>query len=357
MKTKHHIYFADAKDMSALSSESIDLVVTSPPYPMIAMWDDLFTQCNPEIGSLLDRNMGMQAFEMMHRELDAVWTEVCRVLKKGGFACINIGDATRTVGGDFALYPNHARIISRMQALGMTFLPEILWRKQTNAPNKFMGAGMLPAGAYVTLEHEYILIFRKGGKREFTTAAEKKQRRQSAFFWEERNTWFSDVWMDIKGSGQDIPAPSDEFRNMRKRSGAFPFEIPFRLIHMYSLQGDTVLDPFLGCGTTLSAAIVSCRNSVGYELEKGFGPLISAACENLLPFARQRIDSRMENHREFLKKREAEKGKLKYMNVHFHLRVMTAQEQDLLFYEAVQIKKCGENKYEAAYRPYSDWPF
>lgn len=74
---------------------------------------------------------------------------------------------------NFQLYPNHARIINAFHALGVSNLPNILWRKQTNAPNKFMGSGMLPAGAYVTLEHEWILIFRKGGKRIFKSPENK----------------------------------------------------------------------------------------------------------------------------------------------------------------------------------------
>ena len=136
--------------------------------------------------------------------LTRVWREVHRVLADGGIACINIGDATRTLGDRFALYPNHARILVRLVELGFVPLPVILWRKQTNAPNKFMGSGMLPPGAYVTLEHEYILIVRKGGKRGFLSEEGKGLRRESAFFWEERNRWFSDVWSDLKGTVQGL---------------------------------------------------------------------------------------------------------------------------------------------------------
>ena len=85
---------------------------------------------------------------------------------------------------------------------------------------------MLPAGAYVTLEHEYVLIFRKGAKREFKTEAEKKKRRESALFWEERNIWYSDVWTDIKGTEQALPNAVS-----RQRSAAFPFNLAYRLIN------------------------------------------------------------------------------------------------------------------------------
>src|ERR1035438_3159780 len=146
---QHNIIIDRAQKMDSIATNSIELVVTSPPYPMIEMWDDIMTKQNPEIYEALNKNNGRLAFELMHQELDKVWSEVNRVLIPGGFACINIGDATRTIDKEFALYPNHSRIISSFLKLGLTNLPNILWRKQTNAPNKFMGAGMLPSGAYV----------------------------------------------------------------------------------------------------------------------------------------------------------------------------------------------------------------
>jgi len=222
-KTTHEIVIGAAQKMTDIKNNSIGLVVTSPPYPMIEMWDDIMAKQHTDIRNALDRQDGLDAFELMHKELDKVWKETARVLMSGGFACINIGDATRTIGKKFQLYPNHARIISAFHSLGMQSLPNILWRKQTNAPNKFMGSGMLPAGAYVTLEHEWILIFRKEGKRIFKTAEEKLKRKESALFWEERNIWFSDLWQ-LKGIKQKITKSET-----RKRSAAYPFEIPYRL--------------------------------------------------------------------------------------------------------------------------------
>lgn len=177
METKHKLLFTDARNLSSIDTETVDLVVTSPPYPMIQMWDKLFSELSSEARAALNRENGNDAFEAMHVELDKVWRELYRVLKPGSFACINIGDATRTIANKFQLYPNHARIISAFRHIGFDTLPVILWRKQTNAPNKFMGSGMLPSGAYVTLEHEYILIFRKGSKRNFGSTTEKKAER------------------------------------------------------------------------------------------------------------------------------------------------------------------------------------
>ena len=246
--------------MKAVDDNSIDLVVTSPPYPMIGMWDEQFGLQDSRITEALANGDGDTAFDLIHQCLDKVWDEVWRVTKEGGIVCINIGDATRSCSGEFKLYPNHARIQTYLTSLGFSALPGILWQKQTNTPNKFMGSGMVPPNAYITLEHEHILIFRKGNKRVFGSEKEKQARHESVYFWEERNRWFSDCW-DLKGVRQDITG------NSRSRSGAFPLEIAQRLILMFSIQGDTVLDPFGGTGTTSIAAILTQRNSVMYEVE------------------------------------------------------------------------------------------
>ncbi|MCF6248520.1 MAG: site-specific DNA-methyltransferase [Desulfobacula sp.] len=280
----------------------------------------------------------------MHQILDATWKESYRVLKPGGFACINIGDATRTVNGNFALYTNHARILKFTQEIGFCALPCILWRKQTNAPNKFMGSGMLPAGAYVTLEHEYILILRKGAKREFKKDTDKKNRRSSALFWEERNLWFSDIWFDIKGSPQAI-----NDKNTRKRSAAYPFELAYRLINMYSAKGDLVLDPYLGMGTTTSAAIASGRNSIGYEIDNMLQDANNRTKEAIIETSRQIIRQRLVNHIDFVLKRINVKGKLKYNNSHYEFPIITAQEKELLINEPLTITSVEQNVFTVNY--------
>lgn len=323
METDHRLIISDAREMAVLDDTSIDLIVTSPPYPMIKMWDDVFARLSPSADRALADDRGTAAFEAMHRVLDPVWQECFRVLRPGGFACINIGDATRTVNGSFALYPNHARIISAVQAAGFTVLPCILWRKQTNAPNKYMGSGMLPAGAYVTLEHEYILILRKGDKRVFKTNAQRRQ--ESAIFWEERNLWFSDIWTDLKGSRQLLGKNAP-----RQRSGAFPFDLASRLIHMYSLKGDTVLDPFAGTGTTLAAAMTSARHSVGLELDRGLVSETQARTETVVTQGQALARRRLARHLAFTTERIKTRGPFKYLNSHYGFPVMTRQETGLL---------------------------
>ena len=344
MKTAHRAIFDDARNMRSIRDESIDLVVTSPPYPMIQMWDDTFSRLNPAIGKAVDSGNGWLAFELMHDALAPVWRETLRMLKPGGIACINIGDAVRTVGGIFNLYPNHTRLLSYLNSIGFSPLPMILWRKQTNAPNKFMGSGMLPTAAYVTLEHECILIVRKGPNRKFERRADKKSRRESAYFWEERNAWFSDVWWDVKGTGQNL---SGELA--RNRSGAFPFEIPYRLISMYSVKGDTVVDPFLGTGTTMAAAAAAGRNSVGYELEPDIKTAVNARMQSAVETANRRIQERLSAHLSFVEQRRASGHVFKHTNRHYGFAVMTGQETDLLLNAVGQVQPTGENEFTVSY--------
>lgn len=317
--TEHKIYFEDATvGMKKLKDSSVDLIVTSPPYPMIGMWDEEFRE---QIGfTKVEANSGL-IYDCMHRILEGVWKESYRVLKNGGFCIINIGDATRTIDDRFRLWSNHSTIIEQCTAIGFTPLTSIIWSKPTNSPNKFMGSGMLPCGAYVTLEHEYILIFRKGGKREYKTDADKELRRKSAFFWEERNEWFSDIWK-INGTRQSLTG--DESRT---RSAAYPFEIPYRLISMYSQIGDTVLDPFTGLGTTNQAAIALGRNSIGYEIDKSFREPIMRLLEST--DGENIKKQRVKRHNQWVSDEISKERNFKYRNENYGFPVMTKQETEI----------------------------
>lgn len=351
IKTNHRFLFKNSNNMSEIADNSVDLVVTSPPYPMIEMWDDMFANLGDDIKEALSKNDGRKAFELMNRQLDQVWNEVYRILKEGGFACINIGDATRTINGHFMLYPNHSRILSHMLKTGFTPLPEILWRKQSNAPNKFMGSGMMPAGAYVTQEHEYILILRKGGKKAFDRPDEKKLRRESSFFWEERNLWFSDIWTDLKGTPQKTKG-----EKIRERSAAYPFELPYRLINMYSVKGDTIVDPFFGMGTTMLAAMATGRNSVGYEISPEFSDPIVSRTETLIELAGEQVEKRLENHAKFVKERIKSNKPFKHENRYYGFPVVTRQETDLLLEKPVGLDRVGSNEFEVTYAPHPAVP-
>ena len=354
MITEHSLYIGASQHMTFTEDNSIDLVVTSPPYPMIEMWDDVMSSQNHRISDNLEEKPE-EAFELMHQELDKVWKECFRVLKIGGFLCINIGDATRTIKGNFTLYNNHSRISKACVDLGFVGLPNIIWRKQTNAPNKFMGSGMLPCGAYVTLEHEWILIFRKGekrtyktGKRDFKKSDAKLSRMKSSFFWEERNVWFSDIW-DVKGTKQKMRKDSS-----RERSAAYPFEVPYRLINMFSQKDDMVLDPFLGTGTTMKAAMLLGRNSCGYEIDPKFEIIIREGIDELdIDMCNNLIKSRFDAHKEFIANRKSSGKEIKHFNETLNCEVMTSQEKELNYLESISEDK-NTGTYKVVYENHSD---
>jgi site-specific DNA-methyltransferase (cytosine-N4-specific) len=224
---------------------------------MVSIWDDFF------------REESAESYNQMHDYLNQTWKEVKRVLGSGGIACVNIGDATRTKEGVFHLYPNHSRVIESFEQLGLVTLPYLLWKKPTTKPRykgkgAFLGSGFLPPNAYVTLDMEYILIFRKGNLRSFQPKDPKRY--SSKFTKKERDEWFSQVWT-VTGARQT-------YGGLERRVAAFPEEIPRRLIRMFSIEGDLVLDPFLGSGTTLRAAMNLNRRCVGYEKLEEFSGII-----------------------------------------------------------------------------------
>ena len=344
MQTDHRVVVGDSRTLDGVADDAVDLVVTSPPYPMIEMWDDLFTDLNSEIGGTLDAGDGQEAFELMHEELNKVWEEVNRVLVEGGIACINIGDATRKVDGSFRVYQNHSRIIDAFEQLGFEPLPEILWRKPTNSAAKFMGSGMLPPNAYVTLEHEYILIFRNGQEqRSFEPGADRRY--ESTYFWEERNRWFSDVWEDVTGDRQTL-----DHGELRSRSAAYPFEIPYRLINMYSVYGDTVLDPFWGTGTTSLAAMTAGRNSIGCEIDEEFTQVFDERVTQVPALSRDVIQQRLDDHREFVEEKLESGDEFEYDAEHYEFPVTTKQERSIRFYAVESVEEVDDG-YRAAHEP------
>jgi DNA modification methylase len=345
METRHRVVVDDARTLSRIDDDAVELVVTSPPYPMIEMWDDLFADLDPAVADRLDAGDGRAAFDLMHEQLDAVWAEVERVLVDGGIACVNVGDATRTLDDRFRVYGNHARVADAFEDLGFDPLPDLLWRKPTNSAAKFMGSGMLPPNAYVTLEHEYVLVFRNGGGcREFPPGDERRYR--SAYFWEERNRWFSDVWEDVGGEGQVLDAGTDgEESDLRRRSGAYPFEIPHRLINMYSVQGDTVLDPFWGTGTTSIAAMAAARDSVGYEIQPAFTRVFEDRLDDVPDLSRSVARRRLDAHRAFV---EGDEGTFDYEADHYDFPVRTRQERAIRLYAVDRVERTADDP--AAYR-------
>jgi site-specific DNA-methyltransferase (adenine-specific) len=340
MRTDHVLRIGDS---ATEETETVDLVVTSPPYPMIEMWDEQFAAQSPAVAAALDDGRGDEAFEAMHALLDRVWDGVVEALRPGGIVCVNVGDATRSIGGEFRCFPNHARVTQALRERGLSPLPNVLWRKPTNRLTKFMGSGTLPPNAYVTLEHEYVLVFRKGAPREFPPG--DQTRYESAFFWEERNRWFSDLW-ELSGAAQDRDGDG------RDRAGAYPLELPLRLIRMYSTYGDRVYDPFVGTGTTTLAAMLAGRHSIGHELDPDLLSGFDHRIAGLPARSRDRVDDRLDRHRAFVRERDDPPT---YEAIHYDLPVVTKQERQIRLYAVTGVDRADEDgderRYVVSYEP------
>jgi modification methylase len=269
-----NVIYHSAEQMKELDTGSVQLVVTSPPYPMIEMWDHLFEKMlNIPMGSFTKQE---DSYELCHQFLDHVWSESYRVLDKGGILCVNIGDATRSINGNFQCYMNHARIAERCGRIGFQSLVPILWRKPTNKPNAFLGSGFFPPNAYVTLDCEYILVCRKGPKR--VVKPQDPLRYGSQYSKAERDVWFSQTW-DLRGERQN-----------HAETAPFPEELAYRLIRMFSCLGDTVLDPFVGTGTTVKMARLLGRKGVGYEINSSLKHLIDKSVDPSPPSPEEVVD-------------------------------------------------------------------
>lgn len=248
--TTHTIRKADARDLSWIPSRSVHLVVTSPPYWTLKQYESNSRQ----LGEI-------ESYEFFLDELDKVWAECARVLVPGGRVCCVVGDVCvpRKRAGRHYVMPLHADIQVRMRKIGLDNLTPILWSKIANGVTEAQGNGAgfygkpYQPGAVIKNDVEYILFFRKGG--EYRSPA-PLQKTLSMLSREEMRDWLRSIWTDVKGEStrNGHPAP-------------FPAALAERLIRMFSFAGDTVLDPFLGTGSTSIAAMNTGRNSIGCDIE------------------------------------------------------------------------------------------
>lgn len=258
--TEHRLRLGDARDLSWLSDESVHLVVTSPPYWTLKE----YAEHKHQMGAIAD-------YEQFLFELDRVWRECARVLVPGGRICCVVGDVCipRKRGGRHYIMPLHADIQARARSLGLDCLTPILWHKIANGVTEAEGNGAgfygkpYQPGAIVKNDIEYILFLRKGGEYRKVTPAQKAL---SMLTKDEMQSWWRSIWTDVKGAStrNGHPAP-------------YPVELADRLIRMFSFAGDTVLDPFLGTGSTTVAAIRAGRNSIGNEIEPKYMALARAS--------------------------------------------------------------------------------
>lgn len=254
LPSHHDLYLGDARDLSMLEEESVELVVTSPPY---------FDIKNYENGTGGDDQLGdIEEYERFNEEIDKVWRECYEKLVPGGRMCVVVGDVLRSRSdyGRHRVLPLHATIQEHCVDIGFDNLAPIIWYKIGNASleaggnARFLGKPYEP-GAVIKNDIEYVLLFRKpGGYR----SPSVEERVLSLIEADRHQKMFRQLWDDIKGEPQTHhPAP-------------FPVELAERLIRMFSFVGDTVLDPFAGSGTSAVGASRSGRNSISVELEEEY---------------------------------------------------------------------------------------
>jgi len=243
--------------MSLLADESVHLIVTSPPYWQLK-----------DYGS--DQQIGFhESYESYINQLNLVWSECFRVLKDGCRLCINIGDqfARSVYYGRYKVIPIRTEIIKFCETLGLDYMGAVIWQKQTSmnttGGGAVMGSFPYPRNGILKIDYEFILIFKKQGKAPTPT---KEQKEASVIDKEEWNKLFASHWT-FSGARQD------------KHIAVFPEELPRRLIKMFSFVGETILDPFMGSGTTALAAYHLDRNSIGYEINQDFKELYKSKVE------------------------------------------------------------------------------
>jgi DNA modification methylase len=252
LKTIHKIVNGDSRQMNCLADKSIHLVITSPPY-----WQLKDYGTENQIGY-------HESYESYINNLNLVWKECHRVLHPGCRLCINIGDqfARAVYYGRYKVIPIRTEIIKFCEILGFDYMGAVIWQKVTTCNTTggatIMGSFPYPRNGILKLDYEFILLFKKQG---VSPAPTKEQKEHSIITKDDWNTFFSGHWY-FAGAKQD------------GHIAMFPEELPARLIKMFSFSCETVLDPFLGSGTTALAARNLCRSSVGYEINSSFLPII-----------------------------------------------------------------------------------
>lgn len=249
-ETYHWLVQGDSRELSFIDDQSVDLVVTSPPYWTLKKYREYPGQ----MGHIAD-------YETFLEELSNVWRECYRVLVSGGRLVCVVGDVclSRRRHGRHVVVPLHSDIAVSCRRIGFDNLNPIIWHKIANATyevnkgSKFLGKPYEP-NAIIKNDIEFILMQRKpGGYRKPSV----EQRRLSMIDKKDYEEWFQQFWNITGASTRDHPAP-------------FPFELAYRLVRMFSFFGDTVLDPFCGTGTTMLAAAKTNRNSIGVELDPAY---------------------------------------------------------------------------------------
>jgi site-specific DNA-methyltransferase (adenine-specific) len=260
--THHDLVLGDARDLSMIPNKSVHLIVTSPPYWTLKEYE-------PNTDQLGD----IDSYELFLHELDKVWQECARVLVPGGRICCVVGDVCvpRKREGRHFVMPLHADIQVRIRKFGLDCLTPIFWFKIANGVTEASGNGAgfygkpYQPGSIIKNDVEYILFFRKGGDYRSPSPLQKALSMLSK---DEMKSWLRSAWTDVKGESRHRGHPAP-----------FPVELAERLIRLFSFAGDTVLDPFIGTGSTCLAALETGRNSIGFDVERKYIQIAAARIE------------------------------------------------------------------------------
>lgn len=261
MPAEGMVVIGDSRNMAEVADASVGLVVTSPPY-----WHLKDYGVPGQVG------YGQTLHEYL-LDLSRVWRECWRVLMPGRRLCINIGDqfARAVVYGQYKVIPLHPEIIAQCETIGFDYMGAIIWQKKTTMRTTggavVMGSFPYPPNGIVELDYEFILIFKKPGTSGRIPPHLKEKAQLSRDEWKE---YFSGHW--TFGGERQIA-----------HEAMFPEELPRRLIRMFSFPGETVLDPFLGSGTTVKVALELERRGIGYEIQPDFLPIIRQKLGLLFP--------------------------------------------------------------------------
>jgi DNA modification methylase len=233
-----------SENMEELSNNSVHLMVTSPPY---------------NVGKEYDENLTLEEYRQF---LKGVWKEVYRVLVPGGRACINIANLGRK-----PYIPLHAFIVEDMAELGFLMRGEIIWNKaSSSSPSTAWGSWLSAANPTLRDIHEYILVFSKG-----MFSRKNADRRRSTISKEEFLEFTKSVWTFSAESARGVGHPAP-----------FPVELPYRLLQLYTFEGEVILDPFMGSGQAAIAAIKTKRHYVGYEINEEYVKLAERRIKEFL---------------------------------------------------------------------------
>ena len=253
MKTAHKVIIGDSRNMNEVPDESVRLIVTSPPYWQIKDYGGA-----EQIGF-------NDSYDEYIANLNAVWAECYRALSPGCRLCVNIGDqfARAITYGRYKVIPIREAIIRFCESIGFDYMGAVIWQKKTTMRTTggatVMGSFPYPRNGLIEIDYEFVLLFKKLGA---APPVSQKMKEASALSKEEWRQYFTGHW-NFAGEKQN-----------GGHGAVFPEELPKRLIKMFSFVGETVLDPFLGSGTTTKVAAHLGRNSVGYEINKTYLPVI-----------------------------------------------------------------------------------